>query len=170
MSLPLTRRIARAALLIAAGAAPVVGAAGSASAVDLPQTPLDGLTALDVDSLSGTVDGASQKALNLTGTDGDAVKQTLGGLPIVGSLPTNSLTDQLPVDSLPLGSLPTDSLTDGLPTDQLPVDSLPTDSLPTDSLTDQLPVDSLPLGSLPTDSLTDGLPTDQLPVDSLPLG
>ena len=31
MSLPLTRRIARAALLIAAGAASVVGAAGSAS-------------------------------------------------------------------------------------------------------------------------------------------
>ena len=38
MSLPLTRRIARAALLVAAGAAPVVGAAGAASAApELPQ-------------------------------------------------------------------------------------------------------------------------------------
>ncbi len=36
MSLPLTRRIARTALLIAAGAAPVVGAAGAASAAELP--------------------------------------------------------------------------------------------------------------------------------------
>ncbi len=50
MSLPLTRRIARAALLIAAGAAPVVGAAGSASALDhniAPTGSLGGLTALD---------------------------------------------------------------------------------------------------------------------------
>ncbi|MDG4866190.1 ATP-binding protein, partial [Streptomyces sp. T-3] len=46
MSLPLTRRIARAALLTAAGAASAVGAAGSASAVDLPATPdLGGLSA-----------------------------------------------------------------------------------------------------------------------------
>ncbi|MYZ38804.1 ATP-binding protein, partial [Streptomyces sp. SID4917] len=36
MSLPVTRRIARAALLVAAGAAPVIGAAGSASAAALP--------------------------------------------------------------------------------------------------------------------------------------
>lgn len=39
MSLPLTRRIARAALLVAAGAAAGVGAAGSASAAELPATP-----------------------------------------------------------------------------------------------------------------------------------
>ncbi|TJZ45270.1 ATP-binding protein [Streptomyces piniterrae] len=36
MSLPVTRRIARAVLLIAAGTAPVVGAAGSANALPLP--------------------------------------------------------------------------------------------------------------------------------------
>lgn len=40
MSLPLTRRIARAALLLAAGAAPVVGAAGAASAAGLESVPL----------------------------------------------------------------------------------------------------------------------------------
>ena len=47
MSLPLTRRIARAALLVAAGAAAGVGAAGSASAAaELPATPnLGGVTA-----------------------------------------------------------------------------------------------------------------------------
>ncbi|MET7717536.1 ATP-binding protein [Streptomyces sp. NPDC005407] len=78
MSLPLTRRIARAALLIAAGAAPVVGAAGSASAVELPQSPLGGLTALDTDSLGNTVDGAAQKATGTAGDTGaEAVKKTV---------------------------------------------------------------------------------------------
>ena len=48
MSLPLTRRIARAVLLDAAGAASVVGAAGAASAAELPSTAdLGGLSALD---------------------------------------------------------------------------------------------------------------------------
>ncbi|MBH0244931.1 hypothetical protein I3W98_21880, partial [Streptomyces cavourensis] len=61
MSLPLTRRIARTALLIAAGAAPVVGAAGAASAAELPRTPdLGGLTALDGAGLGNTVDGAAR--------------------------------------------------------------------------------------------------------------
>ncbi|MFE4643426.1 ATP-binding protein, partial [Streptomyces sp. NPDC056730] len=48
MSLPLTRRIARAALLVAAGAAPVIGAAGAANAAALPQTTdLGAVSALD---------------------------------------------------------------------------------------------------------------------------
>ncbi|MGW4022218.1 ATP-binding protein, partial [Streptomyces sp. NPDC005009] len=49
MSLPLTRRIARAALLVAAGAAAGVGAAGSASAApEQPAAPNHrGLTAED---------------------------------------------------------------------------------------------------------------------------
>ncbi|MGW9040438.1 ATP-binding protein, partial [Streptomyces sp. NPDC055721] len=55
MSLPLTRRIARAALLIAAGAAPVVGAAGSASALDHSIAPPDHcvLTAMVDDGAGG---------------------------------------------------------------------------------------------------------------------
>ncbi|MEU9979784.1 ATP-binding protein [Streptomyces sp. NPDC050856] len=71
MSLPLSRRIARAALLLAAGAAPVVGAAGSASAVDLPKSPdLGGtLTAPDTAVLGGAVDSASHTAAGArTGT------------------------------------------------------------------------------------------------------
>ncbi|MFJ9416006.1 MULTISPECIES: ATP-binding protein [unclassified Streptomyces] len=47
MSLPVTRRIARAALLVAAGAAPVVAAAGSAEAATLPKAPDMGLSAPD---------------------------------------------------------------------------------------------------------------------------
>jgi len=71
MSLPLTRRIARAALLVAAGAAAGVGAAGSASAApELPAAPnVGGLTALDGASVGNTVDGAAQ---NVTGLAGDA--------------------------------------------------------------------------------------------------
>ncbi|MFD7161781.1 ATP-binding protein [Streptomyces violascens] len=74
MSLPLTRRIARAALLIAAGAAPVVGAAGSASAVELPQAApnLGGLTQMDPSTVSNTVDGVAQKATGLAGDTGAA--------------------------------------------------------------------------------------------------
>ncbi|MEU5973385.1 ATP-binding protein [Streptomyces sp. NPDC047315] len=79
MSLPLTRRIARAALLVAAGAAPVLGAAGSAGAVDLGQAaPLGGLTALDANGVSGAVDGAAQQTTELAGaTGGKAVEQTV---------------------------------------------------------------------------------------------
>ncbi|MET9950955.1 ATP-binding protein [Streptomyces sp. NPDC006339] len=62
MSLPLTRRIARAALLVAAGAAPVVGAAGSASALDHSLAPtggLPGLSALDTAATDSAVDSAT---------------------------------------------------------------------------------------------------------------
>ncbi|WP_031078480.1 hypothetical protein [Streptomyces sp. NRRL S-118] len=71
MSLPLTRRIARAALLIAAGAAPVVGAAGSASAVELPKAPdLGGVSSLDTASVTGTVGDATRHATGLAGEAG----------------------------------------------------------------------------------------------------
>ncbi|MCX5399544.1 ATP-binding protein [Streptomyces sp. NBC_00102] len=69
MSLPLTRRIARAVLLLAA-AAPVIGAAGAASAAGLPQTPDLGLSNLNSANLSSTLDGTAQqgaKTLNETG-------------------------------------------------------------------------------------------------------
>ncbi|MFD9247431.1 ATP-binding protein, partial [Streptomyces sp. NPDC059556] len=73
MSLPLTRRIARAALLIAAGAAPVVGAAGSASALDhslAPTGALGGVTALDAAGAGTAVDSASQTATGVVGATG----------------------------------------------------------------------------------------------------
>lgn len=81
MSLPLTRRIARAALLVAAGAAAGVGAAGSASAAPstLPATPnLGGLTALDATSVATTADGATQHVTGLAGeAGGKAVEQAV---------------------------------------------------------------------------------------------
>ncbi|MFC3575796.1 ATP-binding protein [Streptomyces yaanensis] len=101
MSLPLTRRIARAALLIAAGAAPVVGAAGSACAAtaDLPATPhLGGLTALDNAPVAGTVDGATQKvdgaAEKVTGITGDAGDKAVkaGGKAVKKAVPAASKT------------------------------------------------------------------------------
>ncbi|MFE5484591.1 ATP-binding protein [Streptomyces sp. NPDC056527] len=73
MSLPLTRRIARAALLVAAGAAPVVGAAGSASALDhsiAPTGALSGISSLDGAGVGNAVDGASQTATGVVGGTG----------------------------------------------------------------------------------------------------
>ncbi|WP_055525238.1 hypothetical protein [Streptomyces graminilatus] len=127
MSLPLTRRIARAALLVAAGAAAGVGTAGAASAAPagLPATPnLGGLTALDTANVGNTVDGATQHVTGLAGkAGGDAVTKsvpkagdagdvvgdtaataTKGGLP-TDALPTKGLpgTGQLPLQGLPLG-------------------------------------------------------------------
>ncbi|MER7666137.1 ATP-binding protein [Streptomyces sp. NPDC096193] len=148
MSLPLTRRIARAALLIAAGAAPVVGAAGSASAVDLPQAPVGSLTALDAEGVTGTLDGAAQKSTEVAGqTGGSAVKKAV---PAAGKTVGKTGKTATPVaqkaagdaagsagdvlgetaggatQSLGGGGLPTDGLAGGgLPTDQLPVKDLP---------------------------------------------
>ncbi|MEU3206991.1 hypothetical protein ABZ702_24600, partial [Streptomyces cyaneofuscatus] len=86
MSLPLTRRIARTALLIAAGAAPVVGAAGAASAAELPQTPdLGGLTALDGAGLGNTVDSAAQQGTQAAGDTGGRLVGT--ALPAAGRQP-----------------------------------------------------------------------------------
>ncbi|MFJ8541416.1 ATP-binding protein [Streptomyces sp. NPDC093586] len=83
MSLPLTRRIARAALLVAAGAAAGVGAAGSASAAPgLPATPnLGGLSTLDGANVGKTVDGAAQNVTKAGGdTGGKAAKKATGNL------------------------------------------------------------------------------------------
>ncbi|NEB67191.1 ATP-binding protein, partial [Streptomyces fulvissimus] len=83
MSLPLTRRIARTALLIAAGAAPVVGAAGAAGAAELPQAPdLGGLTALDGASLGNTLDSTAQQGTKAAGDTGGRLVGT--ALPAAG--------------------------------------------------------------------------------------
>ncbi|MEU2282870.1 ATP-binding protein [Streptomyces sp. NPDC013178] len=80
MSLPLSRRIARAALLVAAGAAAGVGAAGSASAAPaLPTTPdLGGVTAADGTNVGDTVDTVKQAVPTVDKTGDKAVKQTAG--------------------------------------------------------------------------------------------
>ncbi|GAB2590233.1 hypothetical protein GCM10027168_24160 [Streptomyces capparidis] len=71
MSLPLTRRIARAALLVAAGAVPVAGAAGAASAAELPLAAKPGgLTQPDLVDLGNKLDTASRNSTEAIGKTG----------------------------------------------------------------------------------------------------
>ncbi|MBO8187016.1 ATP-binding protein [Streptomyces spirodelae] len=78
MSNPLTRRIARTALLTAAGAATVVGAAGAASAVELPASPVGGVSNLDGEGVGNTLDKTARDTTSLAGhTGGNAVKKTV---------------------------------------------------------------------------------------------
>ncbi|MGX1881071.1 ATP-binding protein [Streptomyces sp. NPDC055287] len=145
MSLPLTRRIARAALLIAAGAAPVVGAVGSASAADLPAAPnLGGLTALDGAGLAESVDSAAQKSSKTAGdTGGKAVKKAV---PAAGKTVGKAGKTAAPVAQKAAGS----------------VGEVLGDTTSTAT------GEGLPVGAkLPTGS---ALPTSQLPTSGLPLG
>lgn len=79
MSLPVTRRIARAALLVAAGAAPVVTAAGSANAVDLPSkgNELGGLSTLDSANTSKTLDNTARTGVAVVNEAGNQAARTL---------------------------------------------------------------------------------------------
>ncbi|MFJ8820475.1 ATP-binding protein [Streptomyces sp. NPDC102467] len=154
MSLPLTRRIARIALLVAAGAAPVVGAAGSVSAAELPATPdLGGVTALDGANLGNSVDGAAQNVSGLAGETGSkAVKKAV---PAAGKTVGKSAKTATPAAQKAAGDLAGSAgdvvgETAGAATDG---------GLPTDSVTK---------GGLPVAG--NGLPTDQLPLKGLPLG
>jgi hypothetical protein len=90
MSLPLTRRIARAALLVGAVAAPLVGA-GAASAAELPQAAdLGGLTSLDKTAdLSHTVEGVAKEA--------GAVKSVQQALPDPGKTLSDTANTAAPV-------------------------------------------------------------------------
>ncbi|MEV7522423.1 ATP-binding protein [Streptomyces sp. NPDC091371] len=116
MSLPLTRRIARAALLVAAGTAPVVGAAGAASAAGLePVQQLGALTAPDTADAAATAADTASAAADTAGQavpGADAVAKPgglLGGLPVPGAQELGSLPGGLP------GGLPA-GLPGGLPT------------------------------------------------------
>ncbi|MFD4766546.1 ATP-binding protein [Streptomyces niveus] len=144
MSLPLTRRIARAALLIAAGAAPVVGAAGSASAAALPQTAdLGGVSQLDGAALGNTLDNGARQATGIAGEVGaetvrtsvPAAGETLGGVARSATPVAQRAAGEAAggagqalgdaATSVTENGLPTDSLGKGLPTDKLPVNTLP---------------------------------------------
>lgn len=119
MSLPLPRRIAQAALLLGAAAAPLVGAGAAHAAA--PQQP-----AADGTQLGSAVDGASQQATGLAvrsavpaagrivGTAAPAARQsaarttdaagrvlgaTAESLPVTGALPN---TGALPAEELPV--------------------------------------------------------------------
>ncbi|MFD0394737.1 ATP-binding protein [Streptomyces nogalater] len=146
MSLPLTRRIARAALLVAAGAAAGVGAAGSAgAATNLPDVApnLSGLTALDGAHAGDSVDSAAQQVTSVAGhTGGKAVEQAVpaagktGGSAVKRTAPVaqKAAGDVAGAAGCPRGrrgrrdegGLPTDAVTKGgLPTGSLPTQGLP---------------------------------------------
>ncbi|MBH5336836.1 ATP-binding protein [Streptomyces pactum] len=79
MSLPLTRRIARAALLVAAGAAPVVGAAGAAGAAELPKVAnLSGVSTPDLADVGSSAESTTKKLGKTAGRVSDK------GLPAAG--------------------------------------------------------------------------------------
>ncbi|UGY93474.1 ATP-binding protein [Streptomyces gobiensis] len=147
----LTRRIAKSALLSAAGAVSVVGAAaGSANAVDVPPAPqLGGLGALetvekaDGDQLGNTVDETAQTTSVVAGEVGSEVVRH--GVPAAGQVAGSLGKSALPLVQEAAGeanvsNLPgkavrtvTENLSvDGLPTDV--ADAVPTDAVGTASL------------------------------------
>ncbi|MEV6316005.1 ATP-binding protein [Streptomyces sp. NPDC051776] len=133
MSLPLTRRIARAALLVAAGAAPLVGAAGSASAADLASTPnvAGGLTKLDGANATAVVDGATDKIGKKADAGSKTMKtqlpkagKTVGGIGKAAVPAVKQAAGEATGSSTPLlggatkstkGTLPSGAATQGLP-------------------------------------------------------
>ncbi|OEU88740.1 hypothetical protein [Streptomyces oceani] len=118
MSLPLTRRIAKAALLTAASAASVVGVAGAASAADQQPGNLGGLTNVDGADVNGALKDTTSHAGSLASAAGDgavrsgvpaatgattgAVDETVRGATREGLPDTGLRTDQLPTDGPPL--------------------------------------------------------------------
>lgn len=139
MSLPLTRRIAQAALLLGAAAAPLIGAGAAHAAA--PQQAVGGLTHVDGAELGSTVDSASQHTAGLaTQSSTAAVKSTV---PAAGRIVGTAGRTATPAaqqgaaqatdaagrivgataESLPVaGALPNAG---ALPTDQLPLKALP---------------------------------------------
>lgn len=162
MSLPLTRRIAKAALLTAAGAASVVGATGSAGAVDLQQaTDLGGLSNLDTAGVTETAGDAAGTAAGLAGeVGGDALQ---GGMP-TGKLLSDAGQTVTPVaegavyDALDtvnngeIGDTVLQTTYSTVPMGDLQAGNLPTNDL-AGGLTGDLPVGDLTGGGLPTGSL-----------------
>ncbi|MBU7599221.1 ATP-binding protein [Streptomyces sp. P38-E01] len=133
-----TRRIAKSALLTAAGAASVVGAAaGSAQAVDLPKTP-------DLGGVSN-LDGAAQGVTDLAGETGaDLVNTTL---PAEAGAPVDSLTRSgaPAVEATDVLDTTVSTVTEGIGTRGL-------DSTPAAAL-DSLPLSNASIGGLPVQGL-----------------
>lgn len=152
MSLPLPRRIAQAALLLGAAAAPLVGAGAAHAAA--PQQGLGGLSRLD---LGGNVKGASHEATTLAGTTGTQSLRT--------ALPA---TDHV-VGTLSSGHLPAARTTAGQAADA----AGQVLGGAAESASGSLPgVETLPnAGALPATAAlpTTGILTDRLPLRGLPL-
>ncbi|HEY5837221.1 ATP-binding protein [Streptomyces sp.] len=159
MSLPLPRRIAQAALLLGAAAAPLVGA-GAAQAAPLPQQDLGGLTAVDGAGLGSTVNGATQHRATLAAKTGsDAVKTALptaGRLVGTTSRAAAPATQQAAGDATDVAGrvagATTESATGAIPAARTLPAALPN------------------ARTLPANLPTTGLPTGRLPLSGIPLG
>ncbi|GAA3181384.1 MULTISPECIES: ATP-binding protein [Streptomyces] len=126
MSLPVTRRIARAALLVAASAAPVVAVAGSATAAPLPSAPeLGGLTSMDSQRTGETLDTVAREGVGVVNESGGAAAQELAPALADTAAPVlqrAAPTTQRTADSL--GNVLSKTGKNGLSTDTLPTDAV----------------------------------------------
>jgi hypothetical protein len=102
MSLPLSRRIVQAALVVAAGAAPVVAAGAAQAAPVLPTVPdLGNVSSLDTAGLGGTVQSATHQTGQLAGTGaGRAVSE---GVPVVADAAGSTAGQAVPIANRSLG-------------------------------------------------------------------
>ncbi|WP_069815719.1 hypothetical protein [Streptomyces sp. TP-A0874] len=175
MSLPLTRRIARAALLVATCAAPVVGAAGTAGAVALPNTPeLKGLSTTDGAGLGGAVNDVAGQATDAVAEHGGAAVKSVEpeARGAVGKLGKSAVpaargaVGKLGNTAVPAARQATGKTTGAArslvkkATEATGRPALPTRRV-TGNLTDKLPL----RGAVPTQ----GLPVQGLPTQGLPL-
>ncbi|AUG79523.1 hypothetical protein CFP65_4801 [Kitasatospora sp. MMS16-BH015] len=188
MSLPLSRRIAQAALLVAAGASPLL-AAGSASAMDLvPQGDLaSGITQADAPDPAATVQGTAHELGQSTGATAASTVAT--GVPATADATGHTVAAALPSVDKTLGGVTAPAAKTAATTGMLaniattvaprvvdragpaltsklaPVagqQRSATTNNPLGGLTGALPTAGL-TQSLPTGPLASGLPTKSLP-------
>ncbi|MET1076139.1 MAG: hypothetical protein ABWY11_26080 [Umezawaea sp.] len=139
----------RAAALLAAGVAPLL--AGAASATAAPS----------LDGLNGNLGDAPELTNDLVGQVGEIASGKTVKLPTPTALPQTPpiLQSVDPAHALPVsGPVP--------PTATRAADERALPALPVLSTADELPVNALPVNHLPVTQL----PTDQLPVGQLPVG
>ncbi|MBF9067650.1 hypothetical protein [Streptacidiphilus fuscans] len=102
MSLPLSRRIVQAALVVAAGAVPVVAAGAAQAAPALPTVPdLGGVSSLDTAGLGSQLQSATHQTGELAGTGaGRAVTE---GVPVVADAAGSTAGQAVPIANRSLG-------------------------------------------------------------------
>ncbi|NLU72099.1 ATP-binding protein [Streptomyces sp. HNM0575] len=171
MSLPLTRRIAKTVLLTAAGAASVVGAAGAASAAELPTTAdVGGLSNLD-NGVESHVSGAAEGAQALTPKSSTSPLQKTDSLPEAGASADTNNGRTVEEASKLAGSTATgtnEGLQKQTPNVQKQLPDVRTQGLPADALGQAnagkaLPAQAATAKQAPTQKLsTDNLPTKTL--------
>ncbi|QKW08970.1 ATP-binding protein [Streptomyces sp. NA04227] len=98
MSVSMTHRIARVALLLAASAAPIVAAGGSAVAADQPSGGMS-----RADGLTDSVDGATKRVGGAAGTAGGQVAEKVapGTGPVVEDTTKKATKDGVSAKTLP---------------------------------------------------------------------